>query len=140
MNVSFIRSMPLLLDKNILKMDFVLAIVPAIRQSQLYDLCGSTLNLIFDLSVPHVNAAIEAIWNVSAIDNQCLPLRALQTPISRGFTCSIGKVLNMDTNDVSRCLQCPAATFAEEKQKQCTVCPKGFYENSDRLGACLRVL
>lgn len=84
-------------------MDFILVIVPAIRQPQLYDLCGSTLNLIFDLSVPSTSAVIEPLLNVSAIGNQCPPLRALKSSITRGFTCSIGEVLNMDTNDVPRC-------------------------------------
>ncbi|XP_077268738.1 sushi, von Willebrand factor type A, EGF and pentraxin domain-containing protein uif isoform X1 [Temnothorax americanus] len=138
MNVSFVRSMPFLIEENVLKMDFVLVIVPAQRQPQLYDFCGSTLNLIFDLSIPYASAVIEPLLNVSAIGNQCPPLRALQSSISRGFTCSIGEVLNMDTNDVPRCLHCPAGTFAGEKQKQCTACPKGFYQNSDRQGSCLR--
>lgn len=84
-------------------MDFVLVIVPAIRQPKLYDLCGSTLNLIFDLSVPYASVAIEPLLNVSAIGNQCPPLRALKSVINRGFTCSVGEVLNMDTNDVPRC-------------------------------------
>lgn len=84
-------------------MDFILAIIPAIRQTQLYDLCGSTLNLIFDLSVPYASQAIEPLLNVSAIGNQCPPLRALKSTIGRGFTCNIGEVLNMDTNDVPRC-------------------------------------
>lgn len=35
-------------------------------------------------------------------------------------------------------MHCPAGTFAGEKQKQCTSCPKGFYQNSDRQGSCLR--
>lgn len=86
-------------------MDFILVIVPAIRQPQLYDLCGSTLNLIFDLSVPSTSAVIEPLLNVSAIGNQCPPLRALKSSITRGFTCSIGEVLNMDTNDVPRCCE-----------------------------------
>ncbi|EZA50646.1 Sushi, von Willebrand factor type A, EGF and pentraxin domain-containing protein [Ooceraea biroi] len=137
-NVSFVKSMPFLIEENLLKMDFVLVIVPAVRQPKLYDLCGSTLNLIFDLSVPYASAVIEPLLNVSAIGNQCPPLRALKSSISRGFTCSVGEVLNMDTNDVPRCLHCPAGTFAGEKQKQCTSCPKGFYQNSDRQGACLR--
>lgn len=84
-------------------MDFVLQVVPAIRQTQLYDHCGSTLILIFDLSVPYGGAAIDSLLNVSAIGNQCPPLRALKSSGTRGFTCSVGEVLNMDTNDVPRC-------------------------------------
>lgn len=84
-------------------MDFILVIVPAQRKALLYDVCGSTVNLNFDLSVPHASAAIEPLLNVSAIGNQCPPLRALKSSISRGFTCSIGEILNMDTMDVPRC-------------------------------------
>lgn len=102
-NVTFVKAMPSLLDENVVKMDFVLAITPAIRQTQLYDLCGSTLNLIFDLSVPYASALIEPLLNVSSIGNQCPPLRAIRSSITRGFTCSVGEVLNMDTNDVPRC-------------------------------------
>lgn len=138
MNVSFIKSIPTLLEENVVKMEFILVIIPAVRQPQLYDLCGSTLNLIFDLSVPYASAVIEPLLNVSSIGNQCPPLRALKSSISRGFTCSVGEVLNMDTSDVPRCLHCPAGTFAGDKQKQCTYCPRGYYQSRDRQGSCLR--
>ncbi|KAF4522838.1 hypothetical protein B566_EDAN008100 [Ephemera danica] len=138
MNVSFVDTRPQLLEENVVQMDFVLGVVPAVRQPQLYDLCGSTLNLIFDLSVPYASAVIEPLLNVSAIGNQCPPLRALRSKISRGFECGVGEVLNMDTNDVPRCLHCPAGTFAGEKQKTCTPCARGFYQSRDRQGACER--
>lgn len=103
MNVSFIKSIPSLMEENVVKVDFILTIIPVIKQPQLYDLCGSTLNLVFDLSVPYASAVIEPLLNVSSIGNQCPPIRALKSTISRGFTCSVGEVLNMDTNDVPRC-------------------------------------
>lgn len=102
-NVTFLTLVPSLLDENVVKMDFVLDIAPIVRQPQLYDLCGSTLNLIFDLSVPYASALIEPLLNVSSIGNQCPPLRAIRSMITRGFTCTVGEVLNMDTNDVPRC-------------------------------------
>lgn len=77
--------------------------MPEIRNSDLYNHCGYTLSLAFDLSVPHTSAIIEPLLNVSAIGNQCPPLRALQSSVTRGFTCSIGEVLNTDTTDVPRC-------------------------------------
>ncbi|KAF7987305.1 hypothetical protein HCN44_003067 [Aphidius gifuensis] len=137
MNVSFIRSIPLLMEENLLKIDFVLTIVPAVKQTQLYDSCGQTLSIVFDLSVPHNTDSIDSLLNVLSIGNQCPPLKALKSTTSRDFTCSIGEVLNMDTNDVPRCLHCPAGTFAAEKQKTCTPCEKGYYQNSDRQGSCL---
>lgn len=84
-------------------MDFVLVIVPEIPQTKLYDLCGSTLNLIFDLSVPHTSTVIQPLLNISSIGNQCVPLHALKSQINKGFTCDIGKVLNTDTKDVPYC-------------------------------------
>lgn len=39
---------------------------------------------------------------------------------------------------VSFAVHCPAGTFAGEKQKQCTYCPRGFYQNYDRQGSCTR--
>ncbi|XP_055635764.1 uncharacterized protein LOC129775276 isoform X1 [Toxorhynchites rutilus septentrionalis] len=136
MNVSFIKAVPILLEENMIQIDFILSIIPAVKQPQLYDLCGSTLNLIFDLSVPYASAVIEPISNVSAVGNQCPPLRALKSSIKRGFTCSAGEVLNMDTNDVPRCLHCPAGTFAGENQQTCTSCPKGYYQNRERQESC----
>ncbi|XP_055387901.1 uncharacterized protein LOC129616312 isoform X2 [Condylostylus longicornis] len=138
MNVSFIRSVPTLLEENVVKMDFIMSVLPAIRQPQLYDLCGSTLNLIFDLSVPYASAVIENLLNISNIGNQCPPLRALKSSIGRGFTCSVGEVLNMDTNDVPRCLHCPAGTYAGSGQSICTYCPRGFFQNRERQGSCMR--
>ncbi|KAG8295757.1 calcium ion binding [Homalodisca vitripennis] len=103
MNVSFIGEKPQLLEDNLVQIDFSLVVLPAVRQPQLYDLCGSTLNLIFDLSVPYASAVIDPLINVSAIGNQCPPIRALKSTIGRGFTCNVGEVLNMDTNQVPRC-------------------------------------
>lgn len=102
-NVTFVRVVPTLMDENVVKMDFVLDIVPFIKQPQLYDLCGTTLKLIFDLSVPYAGALIEPLLNVSSIGNQCPPLRAIKSSTTRGFSCGTGEVLNMDTNDVPRC-------------------------------------
>lgn len=103
MNVSFIKASASLVEENVVKVDYVLEIVPLVRQPQLYDLCGSTLNLMFDLSVPYASAVIEPLLNVSAIGNQCPPLKGLKSFNHRGFTCNVGEVLNMDTNDVPRC-------------------------------------
>lgn len=103
MNVSFMKAMPSLVEENLVKIDFVLEVLPVVRQPQLYDLCGSTLSLMFDLSVPYASAVIEPLLNVSSIGNLCPPLRALRSSNTRGFTCSVGEVLNMDTNDVPRC-------------------------------------
>lgn len=138
MNVSFVKSVPSLLEENVVKVDFILSILPAVRQPQLYELCGSTLNLIFDLSVPYASAVIDSLLNISNIGNQCPPLRALKSNISRGFTCSVGEVLNMDTSDVPRCLHCPAGTYVITGQSVCTNCPRGYYQNRDRQGTCLR--
>ncbi|XP_028131495.1 sushi, von Willebrand factor type A, EGF and pentraxin domain-containing protein 1 isoform X2 [Diabrotica virgifera virgifera] len=138
MNVTFIKSLATLVEENVVRIDYILDIVPLYRQPQIYDLCGSTLNLMFDLSVPYANAVVEPLLNVAAIGNQCPPLKALKSTNERGFTCNVGEVLNMDTNDVPRCLHCPAGTFAGEKQKECTYCPKGFYQNRDRQGSCNR--
>lgn len=35
-------------------------------------------------------------------------------------------------------VHCPAGTYAAVKSKTCTPCPKGFYQDRDRQGACLR--
>lgn len=35
-------------------------------------------------------------------------------------------------------VHCPAGTFAGIKQKSCTYCPRGFYQDRDRQGSCIR--
>lgn len=135
-NVSIIRSESTLLDENIVRLDFILVIIPAIRQPQLYDLCGHTLNLIFDVGVPDANVVIAPLLNVSSIGNQCSPLKAQRSHIARGFQCSVGEVLNMDPSNVPRCLHCPAGTYAASGSNSCTYCPRGFYQSRDRQGNC----
>ncbi|XP_032681239.1 sushi, von Willebrand factor type A, EGF and pentraxin domain-containing protein 1 isoform X1 [Odontomachus brunneus] len=137
-NVSFVQSMPSLIEENILKMDFVLLVVSTTHEAQLYDHCGNTLSIIFDLKFANDNAHIEPLLNISAIGNQCPPLRALKSSVTKGFTCSVGEVLNTDNANATRCLHCPAGTFSGEKQEQCKPCPKGFYQNSERQGSCIQ--
>lgn len=120
-----------------MRLDFIMAVMPSLRRNDLYDLCGNILKYVFDLSAPQSNSAIEPLLNVANIGNQCPPLRALKSNIANGFECNVGEVLNMDTNNVPRCLHCPAGTFAGERQSTCTYCPRGFYQNRDRQGSCL---
>ncbi|XP_052741805.1 beta-1,3-glucan-binding protein-like isoform X1 [Bicyclus anynana] len=109
-NVTFIKAMLSLLDETEVKVDFVLEITPARNETLLYDLCGTTLKLIFDLSVPYASALIEPILNVSSIGNQCPSLRAIRSSISRGFIWNIGEALIRDTNDVpTRQLEDPSS-------------------------------
>jgi len=138
MNVSFVETRPQLLEANVVQMNYVLDVVPTVRQTQLYDLCGSTLNLIFDLSVPHASAVLGPLLNVSSVSNSCPPLRALTSRIGRGFTCGTGEVLNTETSSVPRCLHCPAGSYGVEGEEQCTYCQKGFYQSRARQGACSR--
>lgn len=35
-------------------------------------------------------------------------------------------------------VHCPAGTFAGVKAKTCTYCPRGFYQDRDRQGECIR--
>ena len=106
-----------------------MSIMPAVRQPQLYDLCGSTLGLVFDLSVPSTSAVLQPLLDVDAPDTQCAPMKAYNSTISRGFACGVGEVLNMAaSSNVPRCLHCPAGTSALRQAKTCTLCPRGFYQ------------
>lgn len=79
-------------------MAYTLRIKPAVSQTLLYDLCGSTLGLIFDLSVPSTSVVIEPILNITsqAVGGQCPGILAIRSSVDRGFTCGIGEVLNAD--------------------------------------------
>jgi len=136
MNVSFVDTNPQLLQENVVQITYTLEVTPTVKQTQLYDLCGSTLNLIFDLSVPYASAVLEPLLNVSSVANFCPPLRALTSKIGRGFTCGVGEVLNTETSTVPRCLHCPAGTYAAEGERRCVPCAKGMYQRRARQGAC----
>lgn len=138
MNVTFVDTKAQLIEENSVQLEYVLQVSPTVRQTKLYDLCGSTLSLIFDLSVPQSSEVLEPILKVQSIGNQCPPLRAQTSKTGRGFTCGTGEVLNTETSSVPRCLHCPAGTFATERQSECTTCPRGFYQSRPRQGACSR--
>ncbi|XP_055948273.1 uncharacterized protein LOC129981454 isoform X2 [Argiope bruennichi] len=120
---------------------YTIRIDPVVRQTLLYDLCGSTLGLIFDLSVPSTSVVIEPILNVSSqgLPNPLCPsLQALRSQVTRGFACEEGEVLNsMGEAQVPRCLHCPAGTYASATN-ECIFCPRGFYQDLVRQGSCKR--
>lgn len=90
------------------QMDFLLLILPEPSvgpnlQQTLLDHCGKSLGISFGLKFPDKTLDIEPLLNISAIGNQCPPIRALTSNVSSGFTCSVGSILNKDANGVSRC-------------------------------------
>lgn len=85
---------------------YIIRIDPVVRQTLLYDLCGSTLGLIFDLSVPSTSVIIEPILNISSdsLPVQCPGLQAIRSSVTRGFACEDGEVLNtIGEGQVPRC-------------------------------------
>ncbi|XP_074599235.1 sushi, von Willebrand factor type A, EGF and pentraxin domain-containing protein uif isoform X2 [Brevipalpus obovatus] len=134
---------------NHLTMEYVLRIDPAVHQPSLYEICGYTLGVIFDLSVPSTSMILEPILNISAsqVDGACPSIMALRSNVERGFTCKKGEVLN-DTSaapasgsppllpNVPRCLHCPAGSYADLKTQKCQSCPKGWYQDTTRQGSC----
>ncbi|XP_015790438.1 uncharacterized protein LOC107367263 isoform X1 [Tetranychus urticae] len=134
---------------NQLTMEYILRIIPAVRQPSLYEICGYTLGVIFDLSVPSTSAILEPILNISAtqVGGTCPGIQALRSSVERGFTCKNGEVLNIPAAapsagsspplaSVPRCLHCPAGTFADTKAHKCTSCPKGYYQDTTRQPIC----
>ena len=128
-------------DTNALSIEYVLRIDPAVHSKMLYDLCGSTLGLIFDLTVPSTSTVIEPLLNISSqqVGGSCPSLQAMQSQVIRGFTCVPGEILNNNnTNDKNNphCLHCPAGTFASKDMHMCTLCPRGWYQDSTRQASC----
>ena len=134
---------------NQLSIEYILQVNPAVRQPLLYELCGSTLGLIFDLSVPSTSAIIEPLLNISSsqVDGSCPGIMALRSSAERGFTCQEGEVLNAansvmgssappNSNQVPRCLHCPAGSRANEATQMCEACPKGYYQDTTRQSSC----
>ncbi|KAG0433549.1 hypothetical protein HPB47_019805, partial [Ixodes persulcatus] len=140
MDISFHNTSIRTRGENEITIGYTLRIVPVVRQRLLYDLCGSTLGLIFDLSVPSTSAVIEPILNISAqnVGGQCPTIQAIRSAVDRGFNCEAGEVLNQDVQgQVPRCLHCPAGTFASKDEK-CTFCSRGFYQDLTRQSSCKR--
>ncbi|KAI1303707.1 Fibropellin-1 [Halotydeus destructor] len=146
MDIRFFNTTGTVHKDNELTVSFVLRVEPTIKQPLLYELCGSTLGLIFDLSVPSTSVVIEPILNISAaqVGGSCPSLSALTSKISRGFGCVSGEVLNMpgvgpsvspkSVSSVPRCLHCPAGTFADGDK--CISCPTGYYQDATRQSDC----
>ncbi|CAL4150116.1 unnamed protein product [Meganyctiphanes norvegica] len=123
-------------EENMMNLAYVLRLTPDVKQPRLYSLCGSTLGLIFDLSVPSTSQVIEPILKLSSAGNACPPMKAQTANVTQGFTCNVGEVLNTETSGVPRCLHCPAGTFAERGESTCTPCARGFYQDESRQGIC----
>ncbi|XP_067122803.1 uncharacterized protein [Centruroides vittatus] len=128
------------ISENQLILGYTLRIDPVVRQPLLYDLCGSTLGLVFDLSVPSTSAVIEPLLNITAqnVGGRCPGLQAIRSSVERGFTCEAGEVLNnVGNGQVPQCLDCPAGTFAS-KSTGCKFCPRGFYQDLTHQSSCKR--
>lgn len=135
-------------NENELIIAYDLRVEPAFKQPSLYELCGSTLGIAFDLSVPATSTIIEPILNITSdqVGNLCPSLIALRSSIKRGFSCEEGEVLNIPsaavTNNnspppsVPKCLHCPAGSFADRKDQVCKSCPRGYYQDLTRQSEC----
>ena len=123
-------------SENMVAISYVYRMTHTTPQERLYDLCGSVLEFIYDLSLSNGNSQIESIVQVPAVGRECPPLTAMNSNVTRGFACSTGEVLNTETTDLPRCLHCPAGTFAKAMADQCTSCKMGFYQDQSRQGAC----
>jgi len=145
MDIVFFNTTASISSKNYeLNIEYVLRVTPTVRQNQLYELCGSTLNLIFDLNVPSTSMIIEPILNITAsqVGESCPGIMATKSSVERGFTCEAGEVLNTNLasssllQKIPRCLHCPAGTFAEKNSQSCQPCAKGYYQRSTRQPSC----
>ena len=84
MNVTFVESQTDLVEDNIAEISYVLSVKPAVRQPQLYDLCGSTLGLVFDLSIPSTSAVVSPLLDLAATSNspECPSMKAVNSSSS----------------------------------------------------------
>ena len=129
-----------------LNIEYVLRVTPAVRSNMLYELCGSTLSLIFDLNVPSTSIIIEPILNITAsqVDESCPGIMATKSTVQRGFTCEPGEVLNSNVTSstssshqkIPRCLPCPAGSSTNGDDKKCELCPRGYYQRLTRQPSC----
>ena len=117
-------------------MIYTIMVSPSLPQPRVYDLCGQTHDLIFDLSIAPAKDLIKQLLELPGTD-VCPPLNALSTNVERGFVCEEGEVLNkIRSSEVPRCLECPAGFYAGKGEESCTLCPKGTYQDEPRKGSC----
>ena len=134
--VTFKKTMVGEVRGNSLQLIYTMMVDPSISQPRIYDLCGQTHSLIFDLTIPSTNKVIESLIKVNA-GEQCPTLTAANSEVSRGFACNVGEVLNKIVDElVPRCLECPAGFFAGRGEESCTRCPLGQYQDEPRQGSC----
>ncbi len=123
--------------ENIVDIAYTMMVSPALSQPRVYDLCGQTHDLVFDLSIQRTNELIADLLSLPAPSSNCPALTALSSDVSRGFVCQQGEVLNkIRALDVPRCLECPAGFFAGKGEEACSLCPKGTYQDEARKGSC----
>lgn len=140
-------------DGQQLNVEYVLRVRPTVRQHTLYELCGSTLGLAFDLNVPSTSAVVEPIMHInqSQLSDSCPSLSAIRSNVQRGFSCSSGHVLTDGSRSSSGtsvrpssqqplpvCVQCPAGAYAEHESQTCRACPIGHYQSEPGQNECER--
>ena len=79
---------------NLIEMTFTMMISPNLPQPRVYDLCGQTHDLIFDLAVTDTNEIIRDLISVPGDGGTCPAVNYIKSDVSRGFVCSDGEVLN----------------------------------------------
>ena len=120
---------------NSLDLVYTMMVDPSISQPRIYDLCGQTHALIFDLSIASTNEVIDTLLRLEA--ENCPTLTAQDSSVYRGFACNVGEVLNKIADElVPRCLECPAGFFAGRNASSCTRCPQGQYQDEARQESC----
>ena len=143
MEILFFNTTASISQKNYeINIEYVLRVTPAVRQTMLYELCGSTLSLIFDLNVPSTSIIIEPILNITAsqVDDSCPGIMATKSSVQRGFTCEAGEVLNTNQTThtkIPRCLPCPAGSSTNGgANNKCEPCARGYYQRLQRQPSC----
>ena len=78
---------------NLIEMTFTMMISPNQPQPRVYDLCGQTHDLIFDLSITDTNEIISDLISVPSDGGACPAVNYIKSDVSRGFVCPDGEVM-----------------------------------------------
>ena len=81
---------------NSIELLYTMMVAPSVTQPRIFDLCGQTHDLIFDLSISQTNEVINQLIKVVSADIQCPTLTAVDSEVYRGFACNVGEVLKQD--------------------------------------------
>ncbi|KRX15830.1 Fibropellin-1 [Trichinella nelsoni] len=115
--------------------NYTIQVLPTVLDEVFYNLCGMTLATMFDLHFPSATEAVLPLLEIKG-ENGCPVLKATNTTIDKGFSCSPGEILQKTENALPGCYPCPMGTWLYNGT--CRPCENGTYQDLNGQINCKR--